>query len=110
MWILEEPIHFFDLARWYLLGTGRLESVFARANSRQADHPKLQDNFSAIVQFSGGAYQPVEERVIDDCSLIQQPPRSWLTYCVSLPRRLDVPISRPPSGAQRESGETESTR
>src|SRR2546422_891122 len=32
-WILEEPIHFFDLARWYLAGVGAPTSVYARANS-----------------------------------------------------------------------------
>ncbi len=60
-WILEEPIHFFDLARWYLGGTGEPTSVFATANSRQPDHPELQDNFSAIVNFSGGGYAVVTQ-------------------------------------------------
>lgn len=60
-WILEEPIHFFDLARWYLAGFGEPESVYASANSRQVDHPELQDNFSAIVKFSGGAYAVVTQ-------------------------------------------------
>lgn len=60
-WILEEPIHFFDLARWYLSGTGEPVSVFATANSRQPDHPELQDNFSAIVNFSGGSYAVVTQ-------------------------------------------------
>jgi len=32
-WILEEPIHFFDLARWYLSSAGDPVSVFAQANS-----------------------------------------------------------------------------
>lgn len=60
-WILEEPIHFFDLARWYLMGTGEPESVYAAANSRQPEHPELQDNFSAIVHFSGGAYAVISQ-------------------------------------------------
>jgi myo-inositol 2-dehydrogenase/D-chiro-inositol 1-dehydrogenase len=60
-WILEEPIHFFDLARWYLAGAGEPETVYASANSRQIDHPELQDNFSAIVKFSGGAYAVVTQ-------------------------------------------------
>ena len=58
-WILEEPIHFFDLARWYL-GTDPT-SVYAAANSRQPDHPELQDNFSAIMHFDGGAYAVVSQ-------------------------------------------------
>jgi myo-inositol 2-dehydrogenase/D-chiro-inositol 1-dehydrogenase len=60
-WILEEPIHFFDLARWYLASAGTPESVFAAANSRQPGHPELQDNCSAIVKFQGGAYAVVSQ-------------------------------------------------
>jgi myo-inositol 2-dehydrogenase/D-chiro-inositol 1-dehydrogenase len=60
-WILEEPIHFFDLARWYLSGLGKPESIFARANARRPDHPELQDNFSAIVNFPQGAYAVISQ-------------------------------------------------
>lgn len=60
-WILEEPIHFFDLARWYLRSVGQPESVYAAGNSRQPDHPELQDNCSAIMKFSGGAYAVVSQ-------------------------------------------------
>ncbi len=58
-WILEEPIHFFDLARWYL-GQEPI-AVFARANSRQPDHPELQDNFTAVLNFPGGAYAVISQ-------------------------------------------------
>jgi myo-inositol 2-dehydrogenase/D-chiro-inositol 1-dehydrogenase len=60
-WILEEPIHFFDLARWYLSACGEPESVYARASARRADHPELQDNFTAIVNVPGGAYAVVSQ-------------------------------------------------
>ena len=60
-WILEEPIHFFDLARWYLEPAGQPESIYATANSKQPDHPELHDNFSAIMHFSGGAYAVVSQ-------------------------------------------------
>lgn len=60
-WILEEPIHFFDLARWYLSASGDPERVYASANSRQVDHPELQDNFSAILHFRDGAYAVVSQ-------------------------------------------------
>ena len=60
-WILEEPIHFFDLARWYLSSLGEPQSVYATANSRQPDHPELQDNFSAIVHFPRGAYAVISQ-------------------------------------------------
>ncbi|MCA8989185.1 MAG: Gfo/Idh/MocA family oxidoreductase [Planctomycetaceae bacterium] len=60
-WVLEEPIHFFDLARWYLEQSGDPISVYAAANSRQPDHPELQDNFSAIMHFEKGAYAVVSQ-------------------------------------------------
>ena len=60
-WVLEEPIHFFDLARWYLEASGNPTKVYATANSRQPDHPELQDNFSAIMHFDGGAYAVVSQ-------------------------------------------------
>ena len=39
-WILEEPIHFFDLARWYLSGSGNPVKIYAHANSRQPGSPR----------------------------------------------------------------------
>lgn len=60
-WILEEPIHFFDLARWYLQSLGNPTTIYAAANSKQPDHPELQDNFSAIVQFPHGAYAVISQ-------------------------------------------------
>jgi myo-inositol 2-dehydrogenase/D-chiro-inositol 1-dehydrogenase len=60
-WILEEPIHFFDLARWYLSGAGEPVSVYARASSKQVGHPELQDNFSAVLCFPGGAYAVIAQ-------------------------------------------------
>ncbi|MCI0380698.1 MAG: Gfo/Idh/MocA family oxidoreductase [Gemmataceae bacterium] len=55
-WILEEPVHFFDLARWYLQGFGEPTSVFARGNGKRADHPELHDHFAATITFSGGQF------------------------------------------------------
>ncbi len=60
-WVLEEPIHFFDLARWYLAAAGEPVTVYARANSRQEHHPELQDNFSAVLTFPGGAYAVISQ-------------------------------------------------
>jgi myo-inositol 2-dehydrogenase/D-chiro-inositol 1-dehydrogenase len=60
-WILEEPIHFFDLARWYLRGAGDPLSVYACGNGRRAGHPELHDNFSAIVTFPGGQYAVISQ-------------------------------------------------
>jgi myo-inositol 2-dehydrogenase/D-chiro-inositol 1-dehydrogenase len=60
-WILEEPIHFFDLARWYLAGVGEPISVYAAASARDPARPELQDNFSAIVKFAGGPYAVISQ-------------------------------------------------
>lgn len=60
-WILEEPIHFFDLARWYLGSHGNPMSVFGVANSIHPDHPELQDNFSAILQWEDGPYAVISQ-------------------------------------------------
>jgi myo-inositol 2-dehydrogenase/D-chiro-inositol 1-dehydrogenase len=60
-WILEEPIHFFDLARWYFEGFAKPTGVYARASEKRADHPELQDNFSATVRFSNGGYAVISQ-------------------------------------------------
>jgi myo-inositol 2-dehydrogenase/D-chiro-inositol 1-dehydrogenase len=60
-WILEEPIHFFDLARWYFAGTGDPVSVFARASHKHDEHPELQDNFSAMITFPNGGYAVISQ-------------------------------------------------
>jgi myo-inositol 2-dehydrogenase/D-chiro-inositol 1-dehydrogenase len=60
-WILEEPIHFFDLARWYFQSLGDPVSVFAQASAKRPDHPELQDNFSAMLRFNGGAYALISQ-------------------------------------------------
>ncbi len=60
-WVLEEPIHFFDMARWYLAGAGEPVTVYARANSKQEGHPELQDNFSALLTFAGGEYAVISQ-------------------------------------------------
>lgn len=60
-WILEEPIHFFDLARWYLASAGEPTSVYARAVGKRPDQPGLTDNFSAIVDFPRGRYAVITQ-------------------------------------------------
>ncbi len=60
-WILEEPIHFFDLARWYFAGAGEPVSVAAVANGKRPDLPDLHDNFTATVAFPGGRYAVVTQ-------------------------------------------------
>lgn len=60
-WVLEEPIHFFDLARWYMSSLGEPTSVSAFANSHQEGHPELQDNFSSVVRFPENGYAVVTQ-------------------------------------------------
>lgn len=60
-WILEEPIHFFDMARWYFASAGDPVAVYACANSRQPGHPELKDNFSAILHFPGGQFATIAQ-------------------------------------------------
>ncbi len=60
-WILEEPIHFFDLARWYFATAGEPVSVFACASHKRDEHPELQDNFSAMLRFPNGGYAVISQ-------------------------------------------------
>ena len=60
-WILEEPIHFFDLARWYFTKAGEPVSVFACASHIRDEHPELQDNFSAMLRFPNGGYAVISQ-------------------------------------------------
>lgn len=60
-WVLEEPIHFFDLARWYLESAGDPATLFAVANSINPERPGLFDNFTATMKYANGAYAVVSQ-------------------------------------------------
>jgi myo-inositol 2-dehydrogenase / D-chiro-inositol 1-dehydrogenase len=60
-WVLEEPIHFFDLARWYLEGNGDPVELVAYANSIDPARPKLFDNFSTMFRYQNGSYAVVSQ-------------------------------------------------
>ncbi len=60
-WVLEEPIHFFDLARWYLESAGNPGELYAVANSIDPSRPGLFDNFSATMRYPNGAYAVVSQ-------------------------------------------------
>ncbi len=60
-WVLEEPIHFFDLARWYLDGSGDPVELYAYGNSRDPQRPNLFDNFSAMFKYANGSYGVVSQ-------------------------------------------------
>jgi myo-inositol 2-dehydrogenase/D-chiro-inositol 1-dehydrogenase len=59
--VLEEPIHFFDLARWYLEGSGDPVELYAYGNSRDPQRPTLYDNFSAMFKYANGSYAVVSQ-------------------------------------------------
>jgi predicted dehydrogenase len=59
--VLEEPIHFFDLARWYLEGSGDPVELYAYGNSRDPQRPTLFDNFSAMFKYPNGSYAVVSQ-------------------------------------------------
>ncbi|MGH9325995.1 MAG: Gfo/Idh/MocA family protein [Terriglobia bacterium] len=58
-WTLEEPVHFFDAATWFLDGLGNPSTVYARGNSMEASNglkAGASDNLIAIVGYRNGAY------------------------------------------------------
>jgi myo-inositol 2-dehydrogenase / D-chiro-inositol 1-dehydrogenase len=59
-WILEEPVHAFDLALWYFERGGDPTSVLAAGNSKGRGEG-LYDNFSALVRFPGGPYALISQ-------------------------------------------------
>ena len=56
-WILEEPVHFFDLALWYLARSGRPVKVQALG----AGQPGMQPMISVLMQFPDGATAAVNQ-------------------------------------------------
>jgi myo-inositol 2-dehydrogenase/D-chiro-inositol 1-dehydrogenase len=60
-WVLEEPIHFFDLVCWWLREAGRPESVYARASRLPTTPEGLWDNMAAIFSFESGAHATVTQ-------------------------------------------------
>lgn len=60
-WILEEPIHFFDLACWYFSQLGAPVAIQARSSSRDPSRPLLADNFTAVLDFPGGAWAVISQ-------------------------------------------------
>lgn len=61
-WILEEPVHAFDLVRWYFDGTGEPLSLHAWADAGAAG-PAMPRSFSAVVRFARGGYAVITQTV-----------------------------------------------
>lgn len=62
-WILEETVHFFDFALWYLASKGDPVSLRAYGNQRPDRTAGMYDNFCAIVRFAGGAYATITQSI-----------------------------------------------
>ncbi len=60
-WILEEPVHFLDLACWYFEKFAMPVSLYASANSSQNAGPELYDNLTAVINFSDGSHATVAQ-------------------------------------------------
>jgi myo-inositol 2-dehydrogenase/D-chiro-inositol 1-dehydrogenase len=64
-WILEEPVHFYDLLMWYFEDAGDPSSVRAVGNSSGRDaasgRPGMYDNFSSVLTFPGGRYATITQ-------------------------------------------------
>jgi myo-inositol 2-dehydrogenase / D-chiro-inositol 1-dehydrogenase len=63
-WTLEEPVHFFDAATWFLDSAGSPVSVYASGNqsdSAGAFRADVCDNFTAVVRYQNGAYAVISQ-------------------------------------------------
>jgi myo-inositol 2-dehydrogenase/D-chiro-inositol 1-dehydrogenase len=59
-WILEEPVHFFDMLMWWFEGQGDPVAVQGFGNSKGRTEG-MYDNFSAVMRWPGGAYAVVTQ-------------------------------------------------
>jgi myo-inositol 2-dehydrogenase / D-chiro-inositol 1-dehydrogenase len=59
-WILEEPVHFFDMLMWWFAGAGDPTTVHGFGNAKGSG-PGMYDNFSAVMRWPGGAYAVVTQ-------------------------------------------------
>lgn len=57
-WVLEEPIHFFDLLLWYFEDAGEPVSIDGYVHERSAG---LSQDFTAVLRFASGAYGVVSQ-------------------------------------------------
>jgi myo-inositol 2-dehydrogenase/D-chiro-inositol 1-dehydrogenase len=60
-WLLEEPIHYFDLAKWFMGSTP--QTIYATASSRNPETSQFYENFTAVLTYPNGAYVEVSRTV-----------------------------------------------
>ncbi len=61
-WILEEPVHFFDLVMWYFERWGDPTAVLGFGNTKGLG-AGMYDNFSALVRFPGQRYAVITQTI-----------------------------------------------
>lgn len=55
-WLLEEAVHYFDLALWYFARHGDPVSLRAYGNARHGRRDGMHDNVTVVLRYAGGAY------------------------------------------------------
>jgi myo-inositol 2-dehydrogenase/D-chiro-inositol 1-dehydrogenase len=59
-WILEEPIHFYDLVLWYFEGHALPRSITAFGTSMEKQRG-MYDNFTSVLRFDGGQHAVITQ-------------------------------------------------
>ncbi len=62
-WLLEEAVHYFDLALWYFERHGDPVSLRAVGNQRPGRGEGMHDNASVLMRFASGAYVTLNHSV-----------------------------------------------
>lgn len=62
-WMLEEAVHYFDLALWYFARHGDPVSIRAVGNQRAGRDAGMFDNVSVLLRFASGAYATINQSV-----------------------------------------------
>jgi len=60
-WILEEAVHFFDLALWYLESCGDPLTIRTHGQQRPGRSEGMVDICSSVLTFSGGVYATITQ-------------------------------------------------
>jgi myo-inositol 2-dehydrogenase/D-chiro-inositol 1-dehydrogenase len=60
-WVLGEPIHFFDLACWWMKEAGEPQWVYARGSRLPSTPSGLWDNLTAVLEFETGAHATITQ-------------------------------------------------
>ncbi len=63
-WLLEEPIHYFDLMTWYMAkNEAKPTRLYASASASSPERAAWHENFSALLTFEDGAYVNITRTV-----------------------------------------------